>query len=736
MSRHHPLEYRCLATKGPRSFLFYIVANVGPDGAQRPLSVALRQGVDVRSGSKHRVKRVLGDIVRLLHVLSEPANRIAIEAERALAAAWYRSSDYVALPLQRPEVPDAVQPPWYIKDDSPFLGPRAELPWSHDICEFPFISTCILLGLTSDPVYSTRAHDVQFQPLATVFRDDRREYGMVVLDISDLDDIGYGIVAFPIHYMAEVQPDPWRGYDPIEDPPAQEPDIVLTQNRPRIPRSAGQYAYKLWYGGHQTVLKELYKFRLVDVNTFDYIWPLHNSAHDNSTRSSVSASTSLPQDHRESYAYTEAISSFINQEKYNHDYYHNLTFPAAGRDVSFNSVALHKSAGLAVIMIQLLRRQLDGTLGNPSWSTALGQLLSLAYSGRSILHWVAFQNLTYEAIATAIKSDELKSASALSLCIDNISGDPNILFATLSRSENLVQANWLQNRKITLACTFSAPLREMPWLPKYEQSKTNLPSHIFPVTHMLIRRQLDVSDNPKFQPDCHFIGDALLDAERFAAGFLSYIHSIQTDKYLLSFALGPPTLDAYASKPTCLAVSPIPAESFIMARKGGHRAALNDGEGTGQSNRGSHIRGLEPGSWVVLVTVERYLNPEAARREKKYPWGYPTEAIFSRYAFIKAPHRILAEHLQGHGDMSPQLLDALVRPASLDVVGGLHEFLLQTAPHIDTALVQRLLDETEKDLGKRNQPSLAPGMSQLSVLNDNDARSVFRAFLTDSMETR
>ncbi|KAJ3520300.1 hypothetical protein NM208_g13764 [Fusarium decemcellulare] len=105
------------------------------------------------------------------------------------------------------------------------------------------------------------------------------------------------------------------------------------------------------------------------------------------------------------------------------------------------------------------------------------------------------------------------------------------------------------------------------------------------------------------------------------------------------------------------------------------------------------------------------LNPEAVRREKKYPWGYPTEAIFSRYAFIRARRRMRAEHLQGHADMSTLLLDTLVGPAYLDIVGGLHDFLLETAPHIDNSLVQKLLDETESDLGKRNQPSLAPGMS-------------------------
>lgn len=169
-----------------------------------------------------------------------------------------------------------------------------------------------------------------------------------------------------------------------------------------------------------------------------------------------------------------------------------------------------------------------------------------------------------------------------------------------------------------------------------------------------------------------------------------------------------------------------------MTQKGGDRAAPNDDEGADQANRGPHVRAIEPGSWAVLVTVERYLNPEAVRREEEHPWGYPTEAIFSRYALIRAQRRMPAGHLRGDGEMSTPLLNALVGPESLEVVGGLHEFLRETTLHIDATLIERLLDATENDLGKRNQPPLAPGMNQLSVLDGNDARTVFRGFLTDS----
>lgn len=95
---------------------------------------------------------------------------------------------------------------------------------------------------------------------------------MAVLDISDMDDIGYGIIAFPIHYMVEIQLDPYGNYDPIEDePPAREPDVVLAENRPRLPLSAGQYTKKLRFSGYKW---DLEKFRVVDVGTLNCMFRL------------------------------------------------------------------------------------------------------------------------------------------------------------------------------------------------------------------------------------------------------------------------------------------------------------------------------------------------------------------------------------------------------------------------------------------------------------------------------
>lgn len=81
---------------------------------------------------------------------------------------------------------------------------------------------------------STRPGNIQLQPLSTVFRGNCTEYGLIVLDISDLDSgVNYGIVGFSVRYMAEVSyHSEAGGWDPVEDPPPKkEPDIVLFSPR-------------------------------------------------------------------------------------------------------------------------------------------------------------------------------------------------------------------------------------------------------------------------------------------------------------------------------------------------------------------------------------------------------------------------------------------------------------------------------------------------------------------------
>jgi hypothetical protein len=77
----------------PPSFLFAVVANVGPGGASRPLAVAYRQGdFHINETYFELVDHFVADTLALTEILSDPANRAPLEAERSLAEDWYRRS--------------------------------------------------------------------------------------------------------------------------------------------------------------------------------------------------------------------------------------------------------------------------------------------------------------------------------------------------------------------------------------------------------------------------------------------------------------------------------------------------------------------------------------------------------------------------------------------------------------------------------------------------------------------
>ncbi|KAK1975123.1 hypothetical protein LZ30DRAFT_786510 [Colletotrichum cereale] len=179
--------------------------------------------------------------------LSAPANRVAISAERELAMAFYANNDNVVLQTQLSESNTSVS------SELDFLGFNEEQEkdtdrrWHEGIREFPFISTTLRVGLAYD-ASRCRAYNPRIEPLGLVFKDEIFHHGMVVIDISDLEQIRYGIVAFTLHHMAEVNVPPHRIYEPVEDdPPPDEPVPMLEEERPLIQLSASGYMQKFFY---------------------------------------------------------------------------------------------------------------------------------------------------------------------------------------------------------------------------------------------------------------------------------------------------------------------------------------------------------------------------------------------------------------------------------------------------------------------------------------------------------
>ncbi|KAJ5416089.1 hypothetical protein N7465_004784 [Penicillium sp. CMV-2018d] len=758
--------YTTLYSRTPRSFLFAVVANVGPSGASRPLAVAYRQGCDRTTAlwPAERVHCLVADTLALIETLSDPANRAPLEAERALAKDWYRRSKggNEAHINKRPSVPDSPQPPFFVPDgrhEKP-VPLRPQLPWYDDtLSEFPFITTCLLLGLLrddSDAINSNSARpgDVQLQPLSTIFRGDCTEYGLVVIDISDLDSVKYGIVAFRMHYMAEV----WyrarsMGWDPVEDkPPLKEPDVILENFRPSI----------------QTTSTE-------DVSTITTIprWttsqePLRN-AHIEYTIDNLLLLTHEPTE----FPFEKAVNDNLQK--------------------------------LAEYREQLRQRleEIPDTLGPSEISS---YILRVAYAGRSHLNWVAFQNLTPSVIAAAIASDELRDASALSLCVDwfrlegdEEEGDLGDLATVLAQTTALKQLcllqrpdrdsddasarfcsqllllwgrasggdlEWLRTKTIYPTSAFSTSLRSREFLTSsstISHSFTSPGALVFPVVHMFTLVNHQREDGPGVAADHHVqqyqnsssstysysdyyaMDNTLLDAESFAVRFLAYLRSLGSgsgsEKAILRFAHkvassslvtttttvedgdhSPPSWSSLGQ----FGVSPIPAGFFD------YELPPNDPSKV-------RLRDIHPGSWVVLVDLvdsseqnsdhiqtvaempplpppppkchtgltlsdrSNLRQPSANMdRQGRSCISSDDDGAFLQYSFVKI--------CQTSAEIAPEQQQQ--RPVSVpnpaEVVGRLANFLREIAPGRDVSTWEEQVEEVERNLRTR-QASIGTG---------------------------
>jgi hypothetical protein len=93
---------------------------------------------------------------------------------------------------------------------------------------------------------------------------------MVVLDISHLESICYGIFAFEINYMADVRLNAVGDWDAVEDsPPPHEPMPWLEEPRSRSPLSARRFMKKFHSYAFRERLKPLNRLSVVEESALD-----------------------------------------------------------------------------------------------------------------------------------------------------------------------------------------------------------------------------------------------------------------------------------------------------------------------------------------------------------------------------------------------------------------------------------------------------------------------------------
>jgi hypothetical protein len=222
--------------EGPWCFAFFVVANIA--GHHRQIAVATsRYPNELIPASVGSV--VVGACQRLVHIFSDSANRLAIEGELALAANLYNEEpSFSAKPA---ELPKLNRWAWSMSD--PELHTK---PWDRSLIEFPFISSCLLMGITNDPVIRMRYPESRTHPLGLIYRDDNFAFGAVVIDLSDLSHVRYGIVAFAVQLFIRLpEGTPWPSYSYYDGIGDDEP--VLEESRPRRPLSAVEYMTKFGY---------------------------------------------------------------------------------------------------------------------------------------------------------------------------------------------------------------------------------------------------------------------------------------------------------------------------------------------------------------------------------------------------------------------------------------------------------------------------------------------------------
>lgn len=706
------------APAGPNSWVFFVVSRIA--GRRRSVAVVSSVG-DIEPEQSLQGYPLTACCRRVVTIFSDPANHTAIRAELNLAARHYVRDGGREHSLEPVELPEFSRTQSNTKDRT--------RPWDHtSVPEFPFIAACLLQGVAFDPQLGL-TQPARPEPLGTVYRDTSIEWGMVVVDITDLHAVSYGIVGFTV-CQAKFVPTLEAQRNPVSMG-AMGPGVfergelrVMDEVRPRRATSVAEYMakfdYEAWPSGD--AVEHLARTPLVDAAAMSLVWPPRPGEDIDPLPVDLSANTE-----KDSQG-NQAVMKLIRESS-------NVDF----------DMSIFEEACAVPNFKGLLRHNL---MENPHWLKAtclVGPLIRLAFTNHEQhLGLEQVGNITVKSIAAALEEPETTGITSLSLCIDDVwIGTPAQIIDVLSRVDSLREIYFLQHPAqdsdalsvelfaelaarpemlsrvhVMFAGAYSAALRKRFWLPTTTNNNAVqlAPLSVFPVQQIFTRHQLHASGKgtAAFERSYVYLGDGLLRPKRFAAGFLLYLSTLppsvhddafNTTAQLFAFSSGPASLSqADGPLSTTAAISPILAESFALPVWLPHRS----------SNHWPRARDLDPAGWTVLVSQEM-------------PRGSAT-ARYIRYALVRPRHRRI---LVDHPPYTPP------GPEDLEVV-GLKEFLRLTAPEIDSALVDRRLSELAGQIaaGGPYWKPLPPGggVEALAVLGQAEAAQMLLEFLGDARE--
>lgn len=702
--------------EGPNSWVFFAVAQIA--GRHRPVAVVSSTGDSSEPAESLQGYPLAACCRRIVTIFSDPENHAAVSAELALAAAYNGGK---TSPLEVP-----VELPSLRRYGTP--APERWRPWDHDrVHEFPFIAACLLQGVAFDAP-SGRTCRTLLEPLGTVYRDSSLEWGMVVVDITDINAVRYGIVGFPVHrarFVPSLQVEKQRyGAMGVGYFPTGELRLVGEVHH-RQAMTASEYMSKFSRSHENSIrgdaAEHLSQVPLIGSDAMRPVWPLEpeGKAISLPVTELTAGDTDLQSQRLSGLMQTMSTSTTDDCEK-----------------TILNEIQATPNSK------QVLQRGLVQQSRVLVGTHVEGQLIRLAFAENSHLSLEQLPGICTSCVAAALDGPGSDQITSISICIDTVGSTSAELVEVLSQVPRLRKIVFLQrpDRKsddvsvsvfeelaarprmlssisITLTGAYSAALRKRFWLPTTARDdEIHLaPLSIFPVQQILVRHQLSYFRNPaipaQYNYESVYLGDALLKPERLASGFPVYLVTLlpggddifDSKAQLFSFSSCPGSLSADSR--TSAQISPILAENWALPM------SFSDG-GTLASPR---VRDMVPEGWTIIVSQQMH-------------WDSAASYTYSiRYAFIRPRRqRIMID--------SPTLQPP--GPEDLEVV-GLRGFLETMALEIDPSIVDRRLQDVAERLAAGpwpNSGALPSHTDPLSVFTYAEAVESLPEFLGGARE--
>ncbi|KAL2133277.1 hypothetical protein VTI74DRAFT_2620 [Chaetomium olivicolor] len=568
---------------GQRQQLF-VIARVGSH--HRCLAVVHHQSLFARLS--------LETCLQLIKIFSDKANRRALELELRLAADFYKDQEPPSKPL-------------------PINSLYESHPWTP--VRFPFIATCLVLGASTcrdrDHLEVFMTH---FEPEDLGFDQGDNNDGIIVLDITDLDNVRYCFSAwFRIgERWSTSLDDPNFGQARVAADPTTPPGLYS-------PWSGWEYAqHYIGRDSSPTVVQalrdlsdQLAQHPLVEVSALADVWPWGKWFTGHSPvmprpMTGLTGGASL-----RDQALAKLLQSLLISEQ---------------SDTSLLNAPLRIPNFRAD-----LREHLYGLKDRLLKSPIAPELLRAAFAGESHVDLAAFPGLAPETIISMAQGSDFEGACTLSLCPDWSNTEPIALARAICSFPHLkdVYVMELPGRasegpmgelykalaadsrcptgKLFLAGAASRSIKYRMWLPTAEPFT---PPPSYPILQLLvIHRRWPYWDIEPEGPRVYYfhLADAFLTPTKLANGLVRVLarHLVVENETIWSqsvshhFSWAAPTFD----DPSALEISTLPAETFAVAKRQ-YSTSIFKGCFT-------KMRDLLPGTWTVLVDVDftRHLSP-------------------------------------------------------------------------------------------------------------------------------